>query len=479
MAERYWKARTELPAGQARRLPDYCAGAYIKPRFPYARTVDDAEYPVEAEAREAEYWLDGEVLLRQEVALSQGNRTLETQRATLNRDSGDVTLTGGVRVLEPQVAMQGKQAQLNIDTKVATVAEVDFLLLDADMRGQAERLDRDEAGTLNIAKSTFTRCEPGNNGWRLSARRLKVEDDAIFARASNAVLRMKGVPVFYTPYIRFPVSDERQSGFLFPNLEVSGEDGLDIALPYYWNLAPNYDATLVPRYMAKRGAGLEAEFRHLSRHQETTLTGAILPKDDIYDGEFARDDYEDLLAAGVVSGEFDPANRWLYGMDHRGRFGKFRTYVDYTAVSDRDYFRDLGSDLGVSSMIDLERRGELRYSSGGLYARIWAQQFQRLDEITVDPYQRLPELDLRYGGSLIGPVEYTLAAKWTSFTRSNGELSGFNAVVGDRLHLEPRLRVPFTWPWGFLSLGGGYRYTEYDLNDVPTGIETKPDRCLG
>jgi len=478
LVERYWKPRASLPAGQAARLPAYCAGAYLKPSFPYPRSVDTSEYPLQAEARAAEYWLNGEVVLSGDVAISQGNRTLETERATLDRNTREVTLSGGVFVQEPQVALQGARATMNLDTQVAVLDDVQFLLFDADVRGAAQAVDRNEAGTLTISKNTFTRCEPGNNGWRITSSTLKVEEGALFAKARNAVLRLKGVPIFYTPYIRFPVSDERQSGFLFPTLKVASDDGLDVTLPYYLNLAPNYDATLMPRYIAERGAGLAAEFRHLSRWQQTTLSAALLPDDDLYDGVFERDDFEEMVAAGVLSGEFAPADRWLYAMDHLGSLGRFRTYVDYTAVSDRDYFRDLGADLEVSSQIHLERRGEIRYSARGLHARLWVQQFQRLDEITVDPYRRLPELQVSYDGSLPGGLEYSLAAEWAAFTRDNEDLSGFTAVVGERLHLEPRVRMPFTWPWGFLTLAGGYRFTEYDLKDVPLGIEAKPDRAI-
>ena len=199
---------------------------------------------------------------------------------------------------------------------------------------------------------------------------------------------------------------------------------------------------------------------------------------DLFDGTFDKDDFEEALAAGTVSGEFQPENRWLYGIQHSGRIGHVTSRINYTAVSDRDYFRDLGSDLGVSSRIDLERRGELTYRRGGLFARAWAQRFQRLDEVTVDPYQRLPELELRYTDTLFGPLEYSLGAKWVSFTRHNDDLRGANAVVGDRLHLEPRLLLPLSWTWGFLNFTGGYRYTEYDLDDVPAGVAEKPDRGI-
>lgn len=477
-AEQYWTPRDQLPPAVARWVPPYCDGAYRQPQFPYPRSIEDVDYPVHAEARRVEYWTEGRVALSESVAMRQGNRSLVTEHAAFDRGSGDGSLSGGVLMVEPQVALQGRGAQMNLDTREASMQDVDFLLFDAKMRGRAERVDRDGEGTLRMQGGSFTRCEPGNNGWRVSSSAAQIKRDARYATARNAVFRTKGVPIFYTPWIRFPVSDERQSGFLFPSFEFSGKGGTDIALPYYLNLAPNYDATLVPRYIEKRGMNVEGEFRHLNRWQHTTLAAAILPKDDLYDGVYRRDDFDELVSQGVLSGEFEPANRWLYAMDHRGRLGRFSTYVDYTAVSDRDYFRDLGSDLGVASRIDLERRGEISYNHGGLYARLWAQRFQRLDEVTVDPYQRLPELEVSYEGSLFGPLRYSLSAEWVTFTRNNDDLPGAAAVVGDRLHVEPRLQVLFNQPWGFLSLGGGYRYTRYDLDDVIEGRDERPDRGI-
>ena len=479
LAEGYWVTRDQLPPEQADALPEFCVGAYRIPEYPHPRGSDPEEFPMHARAGRAAYRLDGDIELEEGVVLTQGNRTVAAARARLNHETREGSLEGGVRLQEPGVAAQGTRADVDLDTRAAAVEDVQFVLLDSALRGRARALDQDESGGMTLANGTFTRCEPGNRNWRISASSVRVERDEVFGVARNAVMRVKGVPVFYSPYIRFPVSDARQSGWLFPNLAYSEEDGTDISLPYYLNLAPNYDATLSPRYLSDRGTGLEGEFRHLSGWQETTLTGAYLHKDDLYNGEFQRDDYAVLLAAGQVTEPFEPADRWLYGMDHSGSVGRFSTRVDYTAVSDRDYFRDLGTDLGVSSQIELERRGELQYAAGGLLVRLWAQRFQRLDEGQVDPYQRLPELELSYEGRLPGPFEWSLGAEYVSFDRNNDDLTGSAAVVGDRVHLEPRLRLPLSAPWGFLTLTGGYRYTEYDLRDVSVGEDPKPDRGIG
>ncbi|MEZ5560724.1 MAG: LPS assembly protein LptD [Pseudomonadales bacterium] len=460
-------------------LPEYCAGSYLDPEFPLPLDDDPNQHPIVVRADRAEYLVDGLAQLSGNVSVQQGNRSGHAASGTLDPRSRDSTLSGGVQLLEPGIALQGSTGRVNLDTRAADLDDVEFLLLDGDMRGRADRLGQDAGGNLSMESVSFTRCEPGSNSWRITADSVRVADGENFGTARNAVVRMKGVPVLYTPYIRFPVNDERQSGLLFPDLGYSASEGADITLPYYLNLAPNYDATLAPRYISERGAGLEGEFRHLSRWERTTVTGAFLGEDDLYNGVLSRDDFDALLAQGEIAGEFNPASRWLYGVQHEGKAGRVRTIIDYTAVSDRDYFRDLGSFQGGSNQIQLERRGEVQYAVGGLFMRLWAQRFDRLDEGTIDPYQRLPELELTYDGQLLGPLQWSLGSKWSSFDRNNDLLTGLNRTVGERIHVEPRLRLPLSWPWGFLTLAGGYRYTAYDLRDVPASDDDTPERGIG
>ena len=482
LAANYWRHRDALPAEIAADLPAYCSGAYLRPVFPHPLSIDDNTYPIEMSARRVEYLLAGEASLIGEVRIDQGNRSLGAERATIDLTTREGTLTGGVHITEPGLVMTGKRAKVNLSTRASTLEDVQFLMLDTALRGDADTVNQDEAGNLTMLKGAFTRCEPGSNSWQITSSSLLVEKDDVFATARNAVVRIKDVPVFYFPYLRFPVTSDRQSGLLVPSLGYSDEDGVDVGLPYYLNLARNYDATVIPRLMSKRGPGLEVEFRHLSGRkswwEETTLSGATLYDDSLYNGQYQKDDFLDLKAAGTLTGEFESENRWLYAIDHQGRIGSLRTVIDYTAVSDRDYFHDLGTDLGVSSRIELERRGEIQYANGGLFMRLWAQRFERMDEITVDAYQRLPELELTYTGKLLGPLEWSLGAQWVSYDRANDNLSGLDRLVGERLHLEPRVRLPFSAPWGFLTLSGGLRHTAYELRDAPFGVKEDPVRNI-
>lgn len=460
-----------------------CPGGYAPRDYPEPLNSDAAQYPIVAEADQLSTEIEVAATLQGNVTIEQGNRLIVAQQAELDYPTRVVQFPAGVRMDQPGIVMQGQSATVHLNSKQATLDTAQFVLTDASIRGEAQQISQSSAGDLTIVRNRFTRCEPQNNGWNLSANQLIIEDEAVFGTARGAVLRMKSVPVFYTPYLQFPVSDERVSGFLFPNLGYSDEDGLDVSIPYYLNLAPNYDATIIPRYIADRGEGMELEFRHLSSWQNTVFSGAFLPEDDLYNGFVDRDDYDEQGGSDIWP-TFDPADRWLGAVDHQGRFGPFSTFIDYNSVSDRDYFRDLGTDLAVSSRRELERRGGIALNSRGLYMRLWAQRFQRLDEVTIDEYQRLPELELSYARRLLGPLSFSIDSVWSEFDRDTDGLNGLAAVTGSRLHVEPRVSFNMARAWGFLNVTGGYRHTAYDLEqDAAAGgfqlVDDNPDRNIG
>ena len=484
VAALFWVERTELTAAERRRHPAWCAGAY---RLPPVRTEPASSWdglPILAEADQIDYSQHGQVRLSGDVTIIQGGRTLDSAQAVFNQRTQQAALGPRALVRDGDLVLQGDAAQVNLESGAAAVADAQFLLAASALRGAAGAVSRDAQGAVHLQRSQFTRCAPGSRAWVLSAKRLHLPEGEVFGVAKGALLKIRGVPVLYTPYIKFPVSDERQSGFLFPQLGFSGKHGANLGAPYYLNLAANQDATLTPRLLSRRGVGLEGEYRRLSRWERTSFTAGYLPEDDLYDGEFDRDDWRRQLAAGTVQGDFNPADRWMLGMSHRGRLGRLRSRIDYARVSDRDYFRTLGGDVAGRNQISLLRHGELSYRQGGLLMRLWAQGFQRLDEIQGSEYERRPQLDILYNGQLgrgagLGALQFSLAALAASFDRDNKGFQGVRALTGERLHLEPRLALPLRWPFGFLSASGGYRYTAYKLrSDAGPVPEAKPERGI-
>ena len=465
LAADFWVDRAQLTAAERRAQPSWCAGAYRFPAPPSQSSAPVADAPVNAEADRASYGESGWAELQGNVVISQGDRTLRTERARVNQDTQVAFFGEGARLQDSNLAMQGTSAEVNLDSGAAHLEQADFLLADAELRGSAQAVDRNAAGDLLLTRSQFTRCEPGNRNWTVRAGKLRLPEGELFGTARNAVLKVRGVPVFYTPYIQFPVSDERKSGFLFPVLGFSDERGADLALPYYFNLAPNYDATLTPRWLSERGLGAEGEFRRLSRWDRTQFNAGYLPNDKLHNGQLDRDDWRRQSALGAAAeAEFNPADRWLFGVQHQGRLGRLRSRIDYTEVSDRDYFRVLGGEGGGVRRIDLLRFGELSYAQGGLSMRLWARSFQRLDEIRRPEYSQAPALDIAYRTAGSGPLQLSLDLRAASFDRDAAGLRGIQALTGDRTHLAGRLTVPFSWPFGFFSASAGYQHTSYQLD---------------
>ena len=458
LAEALWQ---EGSAGNADLYQ--CPGRYVSPPMPFARDSDSATFPLVVNAtamssRGSRVVADGDVEVRQ------GNRRLAAVSAVLDEAASRVRASGGVRFDEPGLSVRGAEASVDLDSPQAVVEDAEFVLTDMQLRGRAERIARNGA-VVELDTTTVTSCPPGDARWQIRAASIRLDAATELATSRHARLQLGGVPVFYAPYLRFPVSAGRNSGFLVPDI-YRGRDGIDLSVPYYINLAPNYDATLTPRWVARRGLGIEGEFRHRRRQTDTELAAAFLPGDRDYDGEFARTD------SGTSPGGFSPSDRWSLDIDHRGRWGSFVTQVDFAAVSDNDYFGDFALEQGVASRVALERRGEVEYRRGAFVGRLLAQGFQRL-ESGPESYRRLPELGISYAGSLAGPLGWSMGATWASF-----DSSAHAVMTGERYHVDPRLRLALNRPWGFVNLSGGVRRTGYDLAEAPVGVDLRPRRSI-
>ena len=458
VATAHWLPRAELPAARRTRLPSWCEGAYVERNHPHALDADTTAFPLHGRARRVRHTAGGAAILDGAVVLEQGNRRFTGERATvteLNHQAQRVEFSGGVTLTEPGLALAASTA--GFSDQAGRAEDVEFLLFGPAFRGSAQAVERGD-GAMRLLGARLTRCEPGAATWELATRELSLKEGAAAAQVRGATVKMRGVPILHVPRLRLPLSDERQSGFLFPAVAWSRDEGLDLGIPYYFNLHPQYDATVTPRYVAERGAGLEVEARGLTRSAAAAVGLAMLPDDALY----AED-----------SGERDP-DRWLATIEHDGRFGPLSTTIDYTAASDADYLRDLGSDLGVARRPFLTRFATARFARGGWSAGISGLGFQWLAPRT-DPYRRLPEIDFSYVGGRAGAFNWSLDSVWTAF---DAPAERGAVVDGRRLHIEPRVSLPFVTPWGFLKFGAGYRYTAYDLDGVASGHDPNPERRI-
>ena len=484
-----WVPREKLSSAQLAEVGPYCAGSYIEPIRPGMN--DDTpmdEAPMFLSAKASRYEQEQQVAtLAGNVVLRQAGMQVEADEANLRQAENKGELIGNVRLRDQGFLVVGDRAELQLDTGEAKVENAEYVLHKGHVRGSALYAKRQEDAIIRLKDGTYTRCEPGQNSWHLKGNNIKLNPATGFGTATNVTLRVKNIPVFYTPYIYFPIDDRRQSGFLAPSLSSSSDNGLTLQTPYYFNLAPNYDATLYPSYMADRGLLMEGEGRYLTKSSEGQLGAAFL--NDENDDRKLQSDYEE--------------QRWLYSWQHKGGLdSRLLAEVDYTDISDPYYFQDLSTDLGIDSPDFIDQRGALTYRGDSYFAQLNAHAYERATVANITPYDRMPQitfagalpfqpggLNISYGSEL---VRFDRDLRDGNFINEDGNpepwydnnVRGLARANGTRLHLEPGVSLPMNATWGYVTPSLKYAYTQYDLDLDSQGkqdlagqsFESSPDR---
>jgi len=466
-----WVEEEALAPEEMEKMASGCCGAYIEP----PRDYPDADLePDEAALRVAssstEVIQENIAHLKGNVHLTQGYRQVRSDHATINQSERTVDLEGNVQLREPGLLLTGDTAHVNMDTKDIQINNSDYLFHESGVRGTADQLTRPSGDIFYIDNATYTTCEPGSNAWQLVSSEVDVNPGTGIAHAKHVRLEVKDIPIMYLPWIRFPIDDRRASGLLFPSFSVSEDNGVDFAQPIYLNLAPNYDATITPRYVQERGAMAEVEFRHMSRHTNTILGGAFLSDDD--GGDDSDEDPDTVTGDKDYEGE----DRWLANIDHTGGIGKrWTTRVDYTRVSDDDYFRDLdNTTLEVSSQTHLLQLGYASYNTDNWLFRVTGREYQTITENTDDQYKLLPRVEA-IGNYRWGDFEFEFDNQFSSFDHNDdGDLTTGSTffiddkntyVTGDRLRLDYAATWDKQWAWGYFRPTAKVKHITYDLDD--------------
>jgi LPS-assembly protein len=424
---------------------------------PLSPPPDDQRLPIEITADLVDYDRERDLIqLQGDVEILQESRRLRADRSRYDRRTGDVNASGGIELEYPGLRIIGERADYNLETERGYLQQAGYrMYAQANLRGAA-----DEAWLLDAKRSRYrdvlyTTCPPGNSAWSLRARDLELDQGTGLGVARQARLSLWDVPVLYTPYLAFPIDGRRRSGFLIPTIGTSEETGFDLSLPYYWNIAPNMDATLTPRLMSARGLMLGAEFRHLSPWQRVEIDGELLPSDQKNQDEGARGALR-VTQSGWLG------TRWS-------------SAIDYAAVSDDRYLVDFGNRLDVTSVRNLSQRADVWYRGDGWWALGRVQQFQTVDTSIAPanrPYGQLPHIELNLSpDTLVGGLEYDVEAQYDYFDHNS-------AVHGGRLVAIPSLRWPLRRGFGHLIPRTRLYYTQYDLADQVAGADSQPSHLI-
>ncbi len=461
-----WVDEAQLSPEQVANLRDACCGSYIEPE----RTDADAKLhpdqaPMRASAESSEWIQETTAVLEGDVKLTQGYRQLESDKATLDQDANTALLEGNIRLREPGLLMTGSRGDMNMDTGEAVIQDASYLVHAAGARGDSTAISVSGNKVLTLDDGTFTRCEPESNTWYLKGSELKIDPNTGQGTGKHVRLNIKDVPVFYTPYIRFPVGSERASGFLFPSISSADGGGLDLAVPYYFNLAPNYDMTLTPRFMSDRGEMLEAEVRHLSKHFETSVSAGFLSSDDGGDDDDKEDFIEDGTLTEAEAYPYKGEDRWLINVDQLGGMSaRWYSRIDYTKVSDIDYFRDIdNASLEVNSSTHLKKSGILGYRGENWLYEIKAEEHQTISANTADQYKQLPRITM--DGSYRLGENWLLDLDHEVVSFDHREKDEDQLITGERARIDYSLAWDKRWIWGFVKPSVMVKSLHYQLDD--------------
>ncbi len=392
--------------------------------------------------------LDGTGQVVGNVVIQRDGQTLEAPSVDLNTEEGIFKTPQGAEIVSSDIAVRVARSNIGVESESVDIQDAEFVMLAERYRGHAVSLQA-SANSIELSGALITQCPPNNNSWSLMTNQLRVDRDENIAVAKGVSLRLGRVPLLYVPYARFPIVQSRTSGLLLPEFENSSLLGFELGLPVYFNLAPNYDLTLTPRLSTKRNHTMEIEFRHRNSQSNSKLVGIVLPSDHQYQKYVNR-----LLREPSAHTE-DSKERWL--LDAKGDFlwNSWNADVDYSLVSDTDFYRDFGESAGDFNHVGLSRVLRISRIGRKIDLGILMERY--------DPFRqwgthvaKLPQVTLS-GGHSLGALKTTIKVDWARMESQGTEaLSEF-----DRSHGEFSVSLPFRRTWGYSRLKAIKTFTRY------------------
>lgn len=420
---------------------------------------------------------DAAVYIRaDQLSGTQGQNIEASGNVELRRDKGVVTADklryavptdkveadGNVCLKQQGVTLTGPKLDYHMNSQVGSMDKPVFTLnsketdnqfsrLGLNPRGNADVINFEGENQFRLKNASYTTCPVGDDDWYLRVKDLQIDNTRQVGTAHSAIIEFKGKPILYTPWIDFPLDNRRRSGLLAPTFGTTGKSGAEISIPWYWNIAPNYDATFNPRFMTKRGLQMGGEFRYLSDNYRGFLSGEFLPD-------------------RVTS-----TNRWSVFTQHDQAFAPGWTgRVVYQRVSDSNYFRELSNQISATSLTNLNQEASLTYQAEWWSASARVQQYQTLQDPNapvVPPYSRLPQLTWRALRSNDYGFEFSLNNELTRFAHPT-------LINGTRVVAYPSVSLPLLNEFGFITPKIGVHYTNYMLDSTATTPTNNVSRTL-
>ncbi|TKB46925.1 LPS assembly protein LptD [Thalassotalea mangrovi] len=378
------------------------------------------------------------------VTLAYQDKRILAEEILIDRDAGKIRTSGDTRFQDGNITIQSAQLEADNNQNSVIMSNSNYQLGLSPGRGAAEQLNITEQG-VTLEHASFTSCIDATPDWSISASEINLSTEDNAGSAYHTVFRVKDIPVLYLPYFTFPLTDERKTGFLYPQISSSSKSGFELGVPFYWNIRENMDATITPYFMSKRGTQIRSQFRYL------------------VDEQYGQVDFEYLGADDELSSNEE---RYLGRYQHMGTFSdNFRVFVDYSDISDDNYLVDLESDQFSSTDAYLWRIGELSYFAENWQSSIKVQGLKVLGDRR-DSYQTLPQLDFQaYQPLGFMNTSFNVFGEYSRF-----EIDDPTQPEADRLHIEAGFALPYAMPGWFVNSDVRLmhtRFQQYNIENSP------------
>ncbi len=430
------------------------------------RKPGPSEGAVSIEAQHTDLGTDGSGTLSGNVVIRQGNREIHGEQLDYNAKSGSVRSDSGVEYKDPVVRITGAGGSYSTAAG-ANIRSATFDLQQRAARGSADAVQVTPQGIVDLTGVQFTTCPVAEEAWSIRARSVTLDTQKQIGDARSARVELEGVPLIYLPWLSFPLSSERKSGFLFPTVGVSSRSGAELYVPYYWNIAPNADLTFEPTLYSRRGADLGGDARFLTANDHGEISWEYLPYDNVFHHERDRVKLTNVLELP----------------------GNFRFAINAQTVSDSNYFVDFGQGPEGTSTAFIPQEATLTYRDEHWKIDGMLQHYQTTDYTLLNfqrPYSRLPRLSVNadYGWGSAQQLRYGFDSELVNFRRDTPPdqchlvLGQNQCVNGWRLDAMPQVSLNLADPGYFVRPGIAFRMTQYELTNTDPAQQSAPLRTL-
>jgi LPS-assembly protein len=426
----------------------------LAPVAPFKVQTELTQGQIQVIANSTEIQQDTVAEFQGNVEIISDGAQINADHARIDRSTQELIASGKVSYQDPQLKVNSKSVLLNTDTKTMVLKDTRYRLTNVNGRGNAEQITLSEVEGVNLQEVSFSSCPAGSEDWRIQASSITLSPNEERGEVKHARFYVKDIPLLYLPYFSFPASDARQTGLLFPLIDSSTSTGISYEQPYYWNIAPNYDATISPRLMSNRGIQLKTEFRYLTERSNGQLNLEYLANDR--DTEVSDD-------------------RYFYRFTHNGQFAEnWQVNAEVNGLSDGNYIVDLGSDFYSRADTHLYQTLGLNYFSEQVNFSLQFRDFEILGDHP-DSYRALPEMKLNYQTAIGAGFEFAMHSEMAFFDNDNPD-----SPTATRVHVAPALSFPYQSQWGELLAETTILHTYYHQENIDnTPLEKEVSRTLG